>query len=53
MMHVAIRTIARSGSINKKYLEKLRKLLKDELLKKNLADDVENPNEKSSIKMNH
>ena len=53
MRHVAIRTIARSGSSNKKYLEKLGDLLKDEVFKKELADAVENPNEKSSIEMNH
>ena len=51
--HVAIRTIARSGSRNKNYLEKLGKLLKDKVFKKSLSHAVENPNEKSNIEMNH
>ena len=43
MRHVAIRTIARSGFSNKKYLEKLGILLKDVVFKKELADAVDNP----------
>ena len=53
MRNVAIRTISRSGSSNKKYLEKLGKFLKDEVFKKYSADTVENHIEKSSIETNH
>ena len=53
MKHVEIRTIDRSWSSNKKYLDKIRKLMKEEFKKKTLNDVVENPNEKLSIEMNH
>ena len=48
-----IRTIARSGSNNKKYLDNIGKLPKDEVFKKSLPDAVDNPNEKSIIAMKH
>ena len=49
MRYFVIKTITRSGSSNKKYLDKLGKFLKDEVFKKFLADAVENPNEKPNI----
>ena len=52
MRHCVIRKVVRAGSSQKKVLEKLLELLKNDEFKKALADAAENPEKKESIQLN-